>query len=258
MSIQERILQAARTLAQDRPLDRISLSDVARQAGVSWPTVRRYVGSKEQLRSMLAESIPAEERTSPGTRERLLLAGAAVVARRGISGASLEEIAAEAGMSRGAVYWHFAGKTELVHALIDHITRDVSGLSRALELIEGEPDPARMLEMSLRAVLQSILNDLEWPRLFFEMVANSRNEAIRERMQSVYATAQEALVRRIRPLHEAGLLAEGVEPEGVARLCTAITDGLIVQALITNEPERAAEMAPQAVSLILNGIMRRR
>ncbi|HEX5224220.1 MAG TPA: TetR family transcriptional regulator, partial [Solirubrobacteraceae bacterium] len=38
------------------------------------------------------------------TRERLLQAAAAVYARRGVSGATLDEVAAEAGFTKGAVY----------------------------------------------------------------------------------------------------------------------------------------------------------
>lgn len=257
MGAREKILAAARSLAKAMPLDRISLSDIARQSGVSWPTVRRYVGSKEQLRTMLAGSIPAAEQVSPGTRERLLKAAAAVIARRGVAGASLEEIAAEAGMTRGAVYWHYAGKTELVHALIEYLCRDISGIDKALQLIEGEPDPARMVERAMQAVLQSILADLDWPRLYFEMVANTRNPEIRERMQWVYTLAEESVIRRIQPLHDAGLLAPGLDPRTIARICAAITDGLIVQALITDRREEVANLAPQVAALVMNGILRR-
>src|SRR5205814_4880168 len=54
------------------------------------------------------------------TRERLLEAAASVFARRGYQQASVEEIAAEAGFTTGAVYSNFAGKEELFLALADN------------------------------------------------------------------------------------------------------------------------------------------
>jgi AcrR family transcriptional regulator len=53
------------------------------------------------------------ERRKQRTREALLDAAAMVFARRGFQGASLDEIAEEAGYTRGAIYKHFADKEEL-------------------------------------------------------------------------------------------------------------------------------------------------
>lgn len=53
------------------------------------------------------------------TRERLLEAGLQVFSRRGYYAASVDEIAAEAGFSKGAVYSNFESKEDLFLALID-------------------------------------------------------------------------------------------------------------------------------------------
>src|SRR4051795_9652067 len=52
-------------------------------------------------------------------RDELLTAALRVFARRGYRDAGVDEIAAEAGYSKGALYWHFAGKEELLQALLD-------------------------------------------------------------------------------------------------------------------------------------------
>src|SRR5207253_9506971 len=57
------------------------------------------------------------ERRRKRTREALLDAAAAVFARRGFHGASLDEIAETAGYTRGAIYRHFADKEVLLHAV---------------------------------------------------------------------------------------------------------------------------------------------
>lgn len=53
------------------------------------------------------------------TRERLLDAAAEVFAEHGVDGASIDDIAARAGYSRGAFYSNFSDKTELLIALCD-------------------------------------------------------------------------------------------------------------------------------------------
>src|SRR5947207_15379229 len=55
------------------------------------------------------------------TRAALVAAARTVVARRGMQAATHEEIAAEAGLTIGAIYSNFAGKAELMAALMDDV-----------------------------------------------------------------------------------------------------------------------------------------
>src|SRR3954447_3740431 len=52
-------------------------------------------------------------------REELLAAALRVFARRGYRDAGVDEIAAEAGYSKGALYWHFSSKEGLLTALLE-------------------------------------------------------------------------------------------------------------------------------------------
>lgn len=52
------------------------------------------------------------------TRQNIISAGARVFCRDGISGATLEAIAQEASVTRGAIYWHFEGKQGLLQAML--------------------------------------------------------------------------------------------------------------------------------------------
>ncbi|MFB4305778.1 TetR/AcrR family transcriptional regulator [Actinomadura sp. GTD37] len=61
------------------------------------------------------------------TRTALLTAAERLWAERGIHGASLDDIAAAAGLTKGAVYSNFAGKTDLLLALMERITSDRTG-----------------------------------------------------------------------------------------------------------------------------------
>jgi AcrR family transcriptional regulator len=62
----------------------------------------------------------SREEKKAQTRTRLLEAAGLVFARKGVAEASLDDIAAEAGLTKGAVYSNFASKEDLINALLDH------------------------------------------------------------------------------------------------------------------------------------------
>src|SRR5688500_10596340 len=103
-SRREQILAAARELLHERgPAGPMTLDDVGRRAGTTKATLYRYFPSKAAL---LAELRPGAAEP-PGRRELLLDAALQVVRRHGLAGATTERIAAEAGLSPAALYWHF-------------------------------------------------------------------------------------------------------------------------------------------------------
>jgi AcrR family transcriptional regulator len=70
------------------------------------------------------------------TRARLLEAAASVYAKRGFNGATLEEVAADAGFTKGAVYAHFGSKENLLLALLEeHLA---SQIVEQVELFDRE------------------------------------------------------------------------------------------------------------------------
>ncbi|HWX95695.1 MAG TPA: TetR/AcrR family transcriptional regulator [Solirubrobacteraceae bacterium] len=97
------------------------------------------------------------------TRSSLLAAAARVYARRGFGGATLDEVAADAGFTKGAVYSHFGSKENLLLALMEeHLAsqvaeqislfdrerttweRPLAGSARWMEQLEQDPDPFRL------------------------------------------------------------------------------------------------------------------
>ncbi|HEX6257311.1 MAG TPA: TetR/AcrR family transcriptional regulator [Euzebyales bacterium] len=73
------------------------------------------------------------------TRDRLIAAARAVIDRSGLRGARMEDIAAEAGVSRAAVYYHFSSKDALAAALVDDIFRGLVATVRTA-LSDGPVD----------------------------------------------------------------------------------------------------------------------
>ncbi len=55
------------------------------------------------------------------TRTAILVAAEMLFLKKGVSHTSLEHIAREAGVTRGAVYWHFQNKAHLFHEMLDQV-----------------------------------------------------------------------------------------------------------------------------------------
>ncbi|MES2580426.1 MAG: TetR family transcriptional regulator [Pseudomonadota bacterium] len=55
------------------------------------------------------------------TRQRIIDAAKEVFLKRGVSRSTIEHIALQAEVTRGAVYWHFKSKTEIFHAIRDRV-----------------------------------------------------------------------------------------------------------------------------------------
>ena len=62
------------------------------------------------------------------TRERILDAAEQLFQARGVSRTSLHDIAAGAGVTRGAVYWHFRDKGDLFNAMMDRVREPIGAV----------------------------------------------------------------------------------------------------------------------------------
>ena len=75
------------------------------------------------------------------TSQRLIEAAATVFGRRGLQGASIEEVATEADYTKGAVYSNFGSKDELFLAVLEARLQAEAEFYRQLdETVRGQPD----------------------------------------------------------------------------------------------------------------------
>jgi AcrR family transcriptional regulator len=140
------------------------------------------------------------------TRRRLIDAGGIVFARSGYHGASVEEIAREAGASTGALYSNFAGKEDLFLALFEErIATDVRDYSQIVA--EGAT-----VEEQARGTADHWMDILRERPDYFPLFIEFWAYAIRE------PRVQERLARQFVALRYAStrLFLEGAERHGVS------------------------------------------
>src|SRR5919106_7009672 len=103
------------------------------------------------------------------TRASVLAAARSVFARRGLRGASLEEIAEEAGVSRGAVYYNFDDKEHLFLALLRE--RCLARAERLESMATGSGDVGTDIRRVAMRFIEDAEKDPEWTRLFVEFAS---------------------------------------------------------------------------------------
>lgn len=91
------------------------------------------------------------------SRETLMAVSARLFARGGFDATSMRDIAGEAGMLAGSMYYHFPSKNDLIAAVYEQGVAEIGGaVDRALA---GPQEPWARLEAACVAHLQSLLAD---------------------------------------------------------------------------------------------------
>jgi AcrR family transcriptional regulator len=175
------------------------------------------------------------------TRAALAAAALEVVAEKGFAGASLDEIAARAGMTKGAIYSNFRGKAELLLSAMQ-----VRGFSLASRLPPDASLAERLEEMASTVV---------------DLVGRARNEGRMLIEFQLYALSDPELSQEIARMY-AEVFAGGAEffthipdvraglsPHHLAIAIQSMVMGLTLQSLLSPE-----EVTPEAIAAAMRGL----
>jgi AcrR family transcriptional regulator len=188
------------------------------------------------------------------SREQLLEAASRVFARSGYQGASMSEIAAEAGFSKGALYWNFASKEDLFFALLDELDGHLRTLITTSTTAPLDEDRDGKVSRDLSAVLE---HRRDVVRLFHEYSALAvRDPKVAARYAERNARIREELAESTCMRHEALGLPLAIPAEDLATAVIALVDGLSMQRL--TEPDAVPEeLFGQILALIEDGMILR-
>src|SRR5438552_14435395 len=155
------------------------------------------------------------------TREKLLAAARKVFAQKGYRGAAVDDVAIEAGLTKGAVYAHFRTKEALFLALLRE--RGLSNLEEIERgLAETSADP-RARNAMLTERFTRDLDAREWTILGLEFILHaSRDPALRRELRGFNERAKEVNARLI----EQAWKDAGIEPSIGAEDFDRILNGL--------------------------------
>ncbi|CAM3637305.1 TetR/AcrR family transcriptional regulator [Marinicrinis lubricantis] len=237
MSVRAKVLAAAESLSKTKPYDQITFAEIAQKAGVHWTAVRRHFGSKDAMRSWLQEKQAQGSSSFTDTRSRIVEAGAHMFSKLGYAHASLDKVAADAGLSKGAVYWHFSSKQDLFLAILEtHLTDQLRHLPNQIEGILTAHDPAAALTEWFQANFCFPEAEDGGAMLFLEFVTSSRESEIRSKLQTVHGKLIDGVNDLLKDMQQKGFIHVTVDPMAVSLMIDALLKGLLIEWLI--DPER--------------------
>ena len=165
------------------------------------------------------------------TRKELIEAARRVFHQCGVSRSTLEKIAKDAGVTRGAVYWHFKDKAELFFAMREDVFIPMVERTDSFLLSEAYENPLDAIEASLKEFFR-VLDDCSIVREVFEIMI-SRCEYVDEfaRVQEEVGRPAQEFLSKIERVYqraaEKGMLREGLDPHETARDTWAFTSGVL-------------------------------
>jgi TetR/AcrR family acrAB operon transcriptional repressor len=192
------------------------------------------------------------------TRNSLLDAAERVFLARGVAGSSLNDIALEAGATRGAIYWHFQDKADLFNAMMDRVSLPMQDALSHVEHATTGGDPLPQLRAAIRLALEKIVRDPQTRRVM--EVATHKVEyvdslcAVRERhlevrgqwiLQFRAALLRSAALRDVKLPLPAAAAAQGLQ---------ALVDGLIQNWMLDTDAFDLEAVGAKAVDVYLGGL----
>jgi len=99
------------------------------------------------------------------TKSNIIAAAVRVFMKKGVAGASLEDIASAAKVTRGAIYWHFKNKADILKSLVDE---NIVPLGMIVKDIAKNPVPDSLddLKRHVKNIFCKIFDDKKYCQIF--------------------------------------------------------------------------------------------
>lgn len=100
------------------------------------------------------------------TREKIFRAGISVFASKGYAAGTLGDVAREAGVSRGAIYWHFRNKEAFFQETVARLNRTYDDLiGKAMTTLKTGVEPVEAIELAVAEIIRRYARDREFRTL---------------------------------------------------------------------------------------------
>jgi AcrR family transcriptional regulator len=195
----------------------------------------------------MAKGSEQARRPETGTRERILDAAIGLLIKRGGADVSMAEIGKAAGVSRQAVYLHFADRGDLFVALVRYAD-ERRGLDAEKDSVRNAPSGVASLRAM--AALQAKLNPGIWPLARAAEAVRRTDESLerawQDRLQDRYMGCK-AMVKR---LAKEGALRKGLPLDVATDLLWTMTSLRMWEDLVLERKWKAAEYEQYVTELL--------
>jgi TetR/AcrR family transcriptional repressor of nem operon len=149
------------------------------------------------------------------TRARIVEAAAGLILERGVAGTSLDDIRSAAGVSGSQLSHYFAGKDELVQAVIGYQAATITGNQRRADL--GSPQGLRAWRDMVIAQVKSSQGQGGCPLGSLAGQVAETDAQARTLIAAGFGQWSAAISDGLRRLHAAGHLPDGTDPDDLSK-----------------------------------------
>ncbi len=187
------------------------------------------------------------------TRQQIIDSARQVFLEKGVSRSTLEDIASVAGVTRGAVYWHFKDKTDLFFAMRRLTVLPLIDQGEDILMANLSEDPLCGVERALTGIMQALENDRAAMEIF--TIITLRCEFVGEFSAVVIEinkSRQKFLGKLISAYQRAkhkGLLREGLTPQQLAIDTMTFFSGLVYRRLMEEAGSNAVKAIKSHIAL---------
>jgi len=180
---------------------------------------------------------------SPATKLNLLQAAFAVIRRQGYAGTTVDQICAEAGVSKGAFFHHFSSKEDLAVAAAQHWSEVTGDFFKQAAYHDAYDPLERVLAYVLfrKQLIQGPIAEFTCLVGTLSQEIYGTSEQIRKACWESISGHADTLVADIRTAMELYRVQEGFTAESLALHTQAVIQGAFILAKASDDPERAIE-----------------
>jgi AcrR family transcriptional regulator len=159
---------------------------------------------------------------------------ARVFARSGLQHASIDQVAEDAGFTKGAFYANFKNKEELFLAMLDE--RFSARVQEIERVIAGDGTTSEKARRAGDDFAQMLSADPEWQRLFLEFTAYAaRNEEFRAELVTRYRWMRSRIAEALRTRAEELGIETRLPYEQIALMTCAMVNGVALEKLLEGD-----------------------
>lgn len=157
------------------------------------------------------------EKIRERTKRQILDAGLIVFATKGYNGASVADIAKQAGVSKGLAYNYFPSKLELAKAVLYEIENVFTEFEN---IFDKEQDPYKLIQLSIKSAINNVIKNEEFWRLYITFFSQPEVSNI---AKEVFGKFVEKYINRLQKI----FTQIGIKnPKAEAYILAGILDGI--------------------------------
>lgn len=189
------------------------------------------------------------------TRQSILDAAERLFHDLGVSRTSLADIASAAGVTRGAIYWHFENKVDLFQAMLERLHLPLEELAQASES-EDEPNPLGQTRELLVRLLRNVELDAQTRRI--QEILQHKCEYtddlgdLRQKMQALHLECDERIEKSLRNAVSKAQLPADLDCRRATLCLHGYVHGLQANWLLAPGGDSLAEQAESFVDALLD------